>query len=121
MKYIFIIITIILFAGCSLRDIKIDEKKITSKDIYDLQNIPQDVSYFAKNIDNNISFYEIQKKYEQRYFSMWNIEKPKEGLISVKWPFFSYRPGKSYGENLQPLEQSFFDTMLSNANFDTYA
>ncbi len=121
MKYIFIILTIILFAGCSLRDIKIDEKKITSKDIYDLQNIPQDVSYFAKNIDNNISFYEIQKKYEQRYFSMWNIEKPKEGLISVKWPFFSYRPGKSYGENLQPLEQSFFDTMLSNANFDTYA
>ncbi|MDD5400190.1 MAG: SH3 domain-containing protein [Sulfurimonas sp.] len=121
MRYIFIILSIVLLTGCSLRDIKIDEKKRTSKDIYDLQNIPQDVSYFAKNIDKNISFYEIQKKYEQRYFSMWNIEKPKEGLTSVKWPFFSFRAGKSYGENLQPLEQSFFDTMLSNANFDTYA
>lgn len=121
MRYIFIILSIVLLTGCSLRDVKIDEKKITSKDIYDLQNIPQDVSYFAKNIDKNISFYEIQKKYEQRYFSMWNIEKPKEGLISVKWPFFSFRAGKSYGENLQPLEQSFFDTMLNNANFDTYA
>ncbi|MDD5372254.1 MAG: SH3 domain-containing protein [Sulfurimonas sp.] len=121
MRYIFIILSIILLTGCSLRDIKIDEKKVTAKDIYDLQNIPQNVSYFAKNIDKNISFYEIQKKYEQRYFSIWNIDKPKEGLISVKWPFFSYRPGKSYGENLQPLEQSFFDTMLNNANFDTYA
>lgn len=121
MRYIFIILSIVLLTGCSLRDVKIDEKKITSKDIYDLQNIPQDVSYFAKNIDKNISFYEIQKKYEQRYFSMWNIEKPKEGLISVKWPFFSFRAGKNYGENLQPLEQSFFDTMLNNANFDTYA
>lgn len=119
MRYILIILLIVFFTGCSLRDAKIKTSKTI--EIYDLQNIPQDVNYFSKNIDKNTSFYEIQKKYEQRYFSMWNIEKPKEGLVSVKWPFFSYRPSKSYGENLQPLEQNFFDTMLNNANFDTYA
>jgi len=118
-RYILIILLIVFFTGCSLRDAKIKTSKTI--EIYDLQNIPQDVNYFSKNIDKNTSFYEIQKKYEQRYFSMWNIEKPKEGLVSVKWPFFSYRPSKSYGENLQPLEQNFFDTMLNNANFDTYA
>ena len=74
-----------------------------------------------KNIDNNISVYAIQNKYEKYYFRMWNKNKPQESLKSVKWPFSSYCAGRSYGANLKPLKQSFFDNMLSRSNFDNYA
>jgi hypothetical protein len=118
-KYIFIILSIILFAGCSARDTQIKTSKAV--EIYDLVNIPQDVTFFSKNIEKNIPLYETQVRYAQRYFHIWDIDKPKENLNSIKWPFIAFRAGKNYGENLQLLEQSFFDMMLENANFEAYA
>lgn len=144
LNYIFVILSIIIFIGCSSKDVKtaregltkvisvkIDEN-ITCDDlvdivpkkaveIADLVNIPQDAAYYTKAIENNVSMYDIQKKYEQYYFSIWNIDKPREDLKSVKWPFSSYCIGKSYGENFQPLEKDFFDKMLESANFDLFA
>lgn len=119
MKYVFIILSIVLFAGCSLKDTQIKTSKAV--EIYDLVNIPQDVTFFSKNIEKNAPLYEAQVRYSQRYFHVWNIDKPKENLNSIKWPFIAFRAGKNYGENLQPLEQSFFDMMLENANFEAYA
>lgn len=144
LRYIYIFLLAILFTSCSsskielvVQDvkkdilIKIDEnlscKELLKKElpqtieIDDLRNIPQNVAYFSKNISNNPPLYDIQSRYERYYFNIWNMERPKEDLKSVKWPFFSYCAGKSYGENLQPLEQSFFDEMQSNANFEEYA
>ena len=144
MKYIFIILLTILLAGCSLNNIerssdmsdkktlvKIDDNKTCREslksrvgkgvEIYDLLNIPQDATFFTKYIDNNSSLYDIQKKYEENYFSIWNIDKPIEDLNSAKWPFDSFCAGNSYGENLQLIEQSFFDKMIENANFENYA
>ncbi len=89
--------------------------------IYDLENIPQDVSYYSKNISTPESFYEIQKEYEKSYFNIWNINESNESLESIKWPFASYCLGKSYGENLQLLDKKFFDEMLSNSNFNSYS
>lgn len=122
MNYIFIILSILLFSGCSLKSHKMDEKNrvLKATEIYDLANIPQNITYFSKNIEKTPPLYEIQFKYNQRYFSVWNIEKPRESLISVKWPFIAFRAGKTYGENLQPLEQNFFDDMLESSNFDSY-
>ncbi len=105
----------ILFVGCSSKKSLYNETNI-----YDLLTIPQDVSYFSKNIDSNISFYDIQKEYKKNYFSVWNIDKPQEDLKSVMWPFESYIAGESYGENLQPLKQNFFDDMIENSNFELY-
>jgi len=119
MRYIFIILSIVIFTGCSLKDTQI--KTSTSVEIYDLVNIPQDVTFFSKNIEKNVPLQEAQVRYAQRYFHIWNIDKPKENLNSIKWPFIAFRAGKNYGENLQPLEQSFFDMMLENANFEAYA
>jgi hypothetical protein len=118
-KYVFIILSIVLFAGCSLKDAQIKTSKTV--EIYDLVNIPQDVTFFSKNIEKNAPLHEAQVRYAQRYFHIWNIDKPKENLNSIKWPFIAFRAGKNYGENLQPLEQSFFDMMLENANFEAYA
>lgn len=144
MSYIYIFLSALLLTSCSsskieplVADVKKDiivdidknqtceepPKKEPKKEIIidDLQNIPQDVAFFTKNIEKEPPIYDIQKKFEKYHFSMWNIEKPKEDLKAIKWPFFAYTAGKSYGENFQPLEKVFFDEMLDNANFDAYA
>ncbi|MBW6487616.1 SH3 domain-containing C40 family peptidase [Sulfurimonas sp.] len=144
MRYIYIVLSVILFVGCSSSGvgtavhkmkkdifINIDEnlsceempkqELVRAFEIDDLQNIPQDAAYFTKNISNNSQLYDIQKRFEEHHFSIWNIEKPREDLKAVKWPFDVYTVGKSYGENLQLLEQPFFEKMLFNANFDEYA
>ncbi len=148
MRYIFLLLSIAIFVGCApkkaalkndtgannppavevqedivyLEETQKDLKNIETKDveIYDLLNLPQDASSYVDNVDNNKTIYEIQKKYEKNYFSVWNIEKPKEDLKSVMWPFASFKVNKSYGENLRLLEESFFDNMLENANFKAY-
>lgn len=123
MRYFFIVFTIFLFAGCSLHVSEPDAKKSTSNssEIYDLTNIPQDAIYFSKFIDNNNSFYEIQKKYNSKYFSVWNMDKPRESIESIIWPFVAFTASRSYGENLQLHKQSFFDEMLQSASLQDYA
>lgn len=123
MRYFFIIFALFLFAGCSLHVSKSDAKKSASNssEIYDLTNIPQDAIYFSKFIDNNNSFYDIQKKYNSKYFSVWNMDKPRESIESIVWPFIAFTASRSYGENLQLHKQSFFDEMIQSASFQDYA
>ncbi|MCD6432695.1 MAG: SH3 domain-containing protein [Sulfurimonas sp.] len=127
--YFFILFFALLFIGCSSKDI--EPKKELEKEqekehekstgIYDLENIPQDITIFTKNLDEDVNFYDIQKKYEKYYFRVWNLDRPSETLEAVKWSFRSYRVDNSYGENLQPLKKDFFDKMYENANFSEYA
>ena len=143
MRYILIVFIIFLFSGCSSKKVELVEKECVQKEvpkiiqikplekicvkektnipIYDLKNIPQNVDIFTTNIDENDIFYDIQKKYNINYFSAWSINKPTKSVEDVKWPFVSYRFGKSYGENLQLHSKSFFDKMLKEANFKDYA
>ena len=114
MKYIFALVSIFMIVGCSSKDAK-------PVVIDDMVNIPQDVSVFVKNADDNVNYYNIQKEYEQSYFGIWNIDKPEESLEEIKWPFDTFKVGESYGENLQLLDQNFFDEMYENSNFDKYA
>jgi len=106
-----------VFVDENLTKIKIDDDVVEdfvyeieeeSIEIYDLVTIPQDVSYFLNNIPYEVFSYDIQKKYEKKYFNIWNINSPKMSLESVKWPFAVYRVGKSYGENLKLIKQNFF-------------
>ncbi len=150
MRYILITLLIITFTGCSSKkelepeemkpslivdnvletnsstDKVLESEVVEQKEekyipIYDLVNIPQDPSLFTKNMQNSRELYPIQEKYEKYYFSMWNTKSSPETLKDVKWPFVSYKAGKSYGENLQLIKQSFFDEMLEESNFKNYS
>lgn len=137
MRYFLIVFILFLFVGCSVVENKPDIKNIATElenqkldihkselkplEIYDLANIPQDSSYFSKFIDNNNSLYDIQKRYNSEYFSVWNIDKPREKVESIIWPFAIYSKGRSYGENLQLHKQSFFNEMIQSASFEDYA
>jgi len=110
-RYCSIFLITLFFISCSATRPKTQ--------IRDLNEIPQNAETYTNNI-NNESFYYIQMKYEDYYFRVWNFEKPSETLEGIKWPFRAYKVGKSYGENLQLLDDAFFNKMYDNSNFDNY-
>ncbi len=126
MKYIVLVFVVLFLGACSSKEIIVEKdtqknKPIESIEISDLSYIPQDVEFFTKDLNSTMKIYKIQKKYEKYYFNVWNNTKPRESVKEVKWPFYSYKVGNSYGENFQPLKQSFFDEMLYNADFSNFA
>ena len=125
MKYISIVLVATLFVACVPQEqveVKKENISIEEEDIVieDLVKIPQDISYYVKDI-NTSKLYDIQKKYEASYFSVWDIQKPPLSLKETQWPFEAFNSSKSYGENLQPLEEDFFDAMRVQSNSHAYA
>ncbi len=130
MKYVYLALLALFVLGCShkeakpLENIVNAEKNISEAkeetSIYDLVNIPQDISYFTDSFFPDTDLKDTQEKYEKSYFSVWNYDRPQDVLNSIKWPFYLYKVGDSYGENLQPYKENFFEEMLKNANFGAY-
>ena len=115
MKYLYFVlfISFIFLSGCSF-------KVKQNQELYDLKHVPQNIEYYTKNLKPKDDFFKIQKEYEESYFQVWNLEKNIENINEVQWPFDSFKALKSYGANLQPLKQSFFDKMYENSNLSKY-
>ena len=115
MKLIYILLLSFFLFGCASHQEKVFKEEFVS----DLIDIPQDVSVYTEKIDaKRISTLE---QYEKEYFRVWNLQKIDITLNSAMWAHNTYSVGTSYGENLQLLEQDFFDSMLENANYKDYA
>jgi hypothetical protein len=113
---IFFSLIIVIFAGCASKE---PEKQILP--IADLATLPQNVAAYINNLDENSTLYnQRQAKHPKYYFNVWNMSEPREKLSAIKWPFRSYTSKNSFGENLQPLESSFFTSLYENANFEAY-
>ncbi len=118
MKFFGVVIVLFIFLGCSVKEELKEVNNQKKIEIQDLLEIPQNVEYYTQGIENQL--YTIQKSYETTYFGMWNIEEPEQTLKEIKWPFRAFSVGKSYGDNLVPIKQSFFDLMYEESNFGTY-
>lgn len=131
MRYLFLGLLLLAFGGCSQKSepqplddsntsplVELDANE--SLPILDLQHFPQDSSAYVDNINDTKHLLEIQKQYEAHYFAPWGYKKAPETLEHIMWPYTSYKPDDAFGENLQPLEQAWFDKMLKNANFSHY-
>ena len=89
--------------------------------VEDLYNFPQDIEVYAKkNALQHRRYYKIQKSFDANYFSVWRYKKPPESAKGARWPFYIYRRGVAYGENLQPLKSEWFKKMLRQANFKQF-
>ena len=89
--------------------------------VEDLYHFPQNIEVYAKaNALKHRRYYEIQKSFDANYFAVWNYKKPPETSKGARWPFYIYRRGTAYGENLQPLKPSWFKKMLRQANFKQF-
>ena len=122
MRYFFLLVVFFIFNGCSVKKIETplkESKKI--QELYDLVTVPQNIEYYTKGHNFTDISYINANKYENSYFSVWNIDKSIATLEDVKWAFNSYRFGKSYGENLQLIDKHFFKTMYDESNFKEYS
>ena len=125
MKYIYIVLSVLVFFGCSSKEavVKPTEKvKIVvdiNETVQDLIDIPQDITYYTKNI-NEKYISKVQKNYEKAYFTVWNFLESTQTLEDVKWPFKYFNTKKNYIENLQPVDESFFMDMEKKSNFIDY-
>ncbi len=114
----FILFTILLLSltGCS-RYASVGEKEVRFKD---LETFPQYAQAYENNINSHLALLPIQQHYDEKYFEPWHYEEPPFDCESILWPHRSYTYDKSYGENLRPLEQQWFDEMLSRGNYEEY-
>ncbi len=111
MRYILIIFISLLFFGCSVKkDIEV---------VQDLVDIPQNIEFYTKNIDTGNQII-TEKEYKKAYFSRWNVQKPRESLEDIKWPFRYFKNKQNYGENLLPIKKDFLSNMYKKSNFDNY-
>jgi len=126
LKYVYIVFIVLVFFGCTPKEpvpqtkVKVVEILDLNETVQDLIDIPQEISYYTKNIENK-NIYKSQRNYEKAYFSMWNITKPAQTLENIKWPFKYFNADKNYAENLQPVEDVFFSDMLEESNFEEYS
>ena len=135
MQFISLFLLFFFFFGCSSKVIEkpietpseltskvkpeiFEPKKIV---VADLSVFPQYPEYYAKELAPISLNATTQEKYESAHFRVWNIATSSTAVEKIKWPFVSYNATNSYAENLQPHQQSFFDTMYENSNFDAYA
>ncbi|CAI6148373.1 MAG: hypothetical protein SPLUMA1_SPLUMAMAG1_01980 [uncultured Sulfurimonas sp.] len=127
MKFFYLICALCLLNSCAVKKtqteepIKIVEVKVEKyipQYISDLKTIPQDVSFYIKNLAKSSSF--SQKQFEKQYFRVWNLDKVSIALVDAKWAHTTYKVGNTYGENLQLHKESFFQKNLDNANYEFY-
>ncbi len=89
--------------------------------VEDLYRFPQDIEVYAKkNALTHKRRYAIQKAFDRNYFSVWSYKRPPEKASTARWPFRVYTKGCAYGENLQLIQQSWYDEMLKQANFKQF-
>jgi len=138
LKFLYLILSLLLLCSCTQKQANIKSpifdlnktaiksntivKKVIAQQnietIDDLQWIPQDVSFYAHNIEP--SYLSTQKKYEKDFFRVWNLKKVSTHLSDALWANKAFTEKNSYGENLQKISKSFFDTTEKNANYKEF-
>lgn len=113
MKYIYIIFFIFFASACSFKTTPKLEK------ISDLTEVSQDVHQYSDRI--NKGYIGKLESFKKHYFRVWNIDKIDAPIEEAMWAYKVFTPEKSYGENLQKINQDFFDKILENSNFEQYA
>lgn len=134
MKYIILVFVILFMVSCSSKSLVTksednmslkqdimevnDEINVYNSTISDLEKFKQFSQPYLKNIDIQDPSID-QDEFESRYFSPWN-NIPSDSKETAMWPFYSYKYGEMYGENLQLIGENTFKDIKDNANFDQY-
>ena len=129
----------IFIAGCSTntqpvgkvqaeqKEIVIEKKLEIKKRLIKVIPKKEKLIYISQNAEDytgqlkDISIDANLNKYENNYFKPWNINNALNIKDDVDWAFKIYNETNSYGENLQPINKSFFQKMKINANFKNYS
>lgn len=121
----FLILTLVIFSGCSTKSIQIKETKVIEfarEEVKEIEFLPEDTFLYSKALSNKFFSSSFQKNMDERfnrlYFKPWEMTKIENKKSELLWPFYSYSKGKMYGENYLPLSQEWFEKQKDKANFD---
>ncbi|MEN4053011.1 MULTISPECIES: SH3 domain-containing C40 family peptidase [Sulfurimonas] len=123
MKYIYFIGLALLFVACTSKsEPKPDEnltQEVKQEVLEDLLSVDQNISSYVNGLDAH--YIAKLEDYEASYFKPWNIDKIDISVHEAMWAYRAFRIDNSYGENLQPLEASFFKDIYARSNFKDFA
>jgi len=112
-KQLFVFFSLILiFGGCSC--------KKSSTPVADLLNYAQESRVYIENMQPKKELLALQRHYKKAYFTPWHMSEPPVAKFEAMWAFRRYKASESYGENLLPIDPSWFSTMAQQANFDSF-
>ena len=91
-----------------------------SKKVNDLEYFPQVLSsYFDANFTNQENVFEIQKHFEERYYSPWSYATAPICVKEAKWPISAFVGG--YGSNLKPVDPSWISELIAQSNYEAFS
>lgn len=120
MRYLLLWGALLLMTGCVGSGSMFGIKQQMDVQVADVREYPQDARAYAHNISDDIVLQDPERTYDRHYFEPWRLAAPPEHVDTVTWPFRTFTADEAYGENLRPLPQSWFDTMLDQADFESY-
>ena len=85
-----------------------------------MDQFDQNISSYLINFKNRGLIGDIHK-YENSYFKPWNLKRIDIPLEDAKWAYKAFTVKNSYGENLKPLKEIFFQDIYERSNFQAYA
>lgn len=102
------------------QEIDTDELPSVTKKVNDLEYFPQVLSsYFDANFTNQENVFEIQKHFEERYYSPWNYATAPICVKEAKWPISAFVGG--YGSNLKPVDPSWIPELITQSNYEAFS
>lgn len=101
------------------QDIEPELPSISIK-VSDLEYFPQTLTqYFDNNFTNQDVPFELQKRFEEQYYSPWCYSVAPICSKEAQWPVSAFTSG--YGSNLKPVDSSWIAELADQSNFSVFS
>lgn len=102
------------------QDIDTDDLPATIKKVNDLDYFPQVLApYFDINFTNQETAFEVQKHFEERYYSPWMYTAAPICAKEAKWPVTAFTGG--YGSNLIRVDTLWISELVAQSNYEAFS
>ncbi len=102
------------------QDIDTDDLPAIINKVNDLDYFPQVLApYFDINFTNQETAFEVQKHFEERYYSPWMYTTAPICAKEAKWPVTAFTGG--YGSNLMRVEPLWITELVFQSNYDAFS
>lgn len=102
------------------QDIDTDDLPTIIKKVNDLDYFPQVLApYLDTNFTNQETAFEVQKHFEERYYSPWMYAAAPICAKEAKWPVTAFTGG--YGSNLMRVDPSWIPELVVQSNYDAFS
>lgn len=96
------------------------ELPLVTTNVSDLEHFPQTLTpYLEYNFTNQEAPYEIQKRFEEQYYTPWSYSVAPICSKEAQWPIGAFVSG--YGSNLKRVDASWISELVDQSNFLSFS